>query len=75
MKFIYFFVFVGAVCAGAYWAGACNGAARCRENQSTAGLATQIEIIKQTEQINEDVMRTGLGDIRRVLREKYTIAE
>jgi len=75
MRFVYFLVFCAAVCAGAYWAGARNGAARCRENQSTAGLAAQIQIIKQTEKINEDIMRTGLGDIRRVLREKYTIAE
>jgi len=75
MRYVYVLVFCAAVCVGAYLAGVRNGAARCRERQSTAALATQIQIIKQTEKINEDVMRTSLGDIRRVLREKYTIAD
>ncbi len=75
MRYIYVLVFCGVVCAGAYWAGARNGAARCREQQSASAQQTQIRIIKQTEKINEDVMRTAVCDIRRVLREKYTIAE
>ena len=48
---------------------------KCRERIANANVEQVIintHIIRKT---NDTVMHTGVGDIRRILREKYTIAE
>ena len=66
---------VAAVAAALYFCGRSVGMARCRADSASRSVQTQIQIIRQTEKINETVLRTNLGDIRRVMHEKYTIAE
>jgi len=75
MRYFYIFGLVGALVFGAYLAGRANGAARVRAEYANAALRAQTQSIKQQEKINAEVFNTNLGDIRRVLREKYTIAE
>lgn len=75
MKMIYLPLTIAVMVLLAFVAGRSVGAARCRANVATQSAQAQIQIIKQTEKINENVLRTNLGDIRRVMREKYTIAE
>ncbi|MBP3397311.1 MAG: hypothetical protein J6K82_00075 [Alphaproteobacteria bacterium] len=58
-----------------YCVGVDDGYEKClRENLSDTALQ-QMQIIKIKEKVNEDVVNTGVGDIRRVLHEKYTIHE
>ena len=64
-----------AISAALYFCGRGVGTARCRMDMAVQSAQTQIQIIKRVEQINENVYRTNLGDIRRIMREKYTIAE
>ena len=74
--------FVGAaVVVGAllYWGGREIGDARCRADMAAADgrrvLQDVTQIIKVKEDVNAETVRTGVADIRRVLRENYTIAE
>lgn len=75
MKIIWMPLIIVAMVLLVYFAGRAVGAARCRANVAVQSAQAQIQIIKQTEKINENVLRTNLGDIRRIMREKYTIAE
>lgn len=75
MKNMYLFGTIGLAVLLAYFAGRGVGMARCQANMAAQSSQTQIQIIKQTEKINETVLRTNLGDIRRIMHEKYTIAE
>ena len=72
----FYFVLAGATAIFfAYWIGVDDGYEKCsRENLSDTALQ-QMQIIKIKEKVNEDVAGTGVGDIRRVLHEKYTIHE
>ena len=58
-----------------YWSGVRVGAANCTRNVVTDIAVQQKEIIKAQGVINAEVLGRGVGDIRRILREKYTIAE
>lgn len=75
MNKLYFCGAAVAIAAALYFCGRGVGAARCRADTVAQSLQTQAQIIKKTEKINETVLRTGLGDIRRIMHEKYTIAE
>lgn len=75
MNKIYFYGAGVAVCAALYFCGRTVGASRCRADTATANMQTQIYLIKQTEKVNAEVFNLGVGDIRRILHEKYTIAE
>lgn len=72
---IYIVMIIGAVCAGAYFAGyrvgRANAMAECNKNANRQ----LIQSIKQMGKVNEKTLHTTGRDIRRVLREKYTIAE
>lgn len=75
MNKLYFWWVAVAIAAALYLCGRSVGMARCRADIAHRSVQTQIQIIKQSEDINETVLRTNLGDIRRVMRERYTIAE
>ncbi|MBQ8256102.1 MAG: hypothetical protein IJY99_04020 [Alphaproteobacteria bacterium] len=51
------------------------GRANCQADTVVAQSYMQAEITKKIGEVNEEVLGRGAGDIRRVLREKYTIAE
>ncbi|MCM1294963.1 MAG: hypothetical protein NC311_05430 [Muribaculaceae bacterium] len=72
---IYIVIMVCVMCIGAYVAGyrvgVANAIVTCERN-TTVHL---IKTIKRQEKINEKINHTAVRDIRRVLREKYTIAE
>lgn len=48
---------------------------RCRERISNANVEQIMMHAEITENTNDTVLHTGVGDIRRILYEKYTIAE
>lgn len=69
-----FFVFI-VVVAGAYWAGERVAMQKCNTHVASVAVKQSQEIIKTMGVINEKTFNTGVRDIRRVLCEKYTIAE
>ena len=60
---------------GAYFYGAHVGSARCKIQNFQNQMNVIKENKKQERLINEKVYKTGVGDIRDVLFNKYTIAE
>ena len=74
MKF-YLIGAVVALVAGAYFAGGRVAHERCRA--AAANTATEIAINSAniTRIANEKTFNTGLRDIRRILHQKYTIAD
>ncbi len=75
MKYIYVVIACVAFVAFAYLAGRANGVQRCRADCIGDVARMQSQLIKQEEKINAETLNTGVADIRRVLRAKYTIAE
>lgn len=72
---IYLIAAVAAFILFAFYAGVRIGTLGCERGASRAAITQQTRIIQHQEQINEKTMHTGMRDIRRILREKYTIAE
>ena len=75
MRFIRTFFIIVCCVVGAYFLGLNAGRIQCRNtvtNNIAQELQQQIEIMEET---HAETMHTGMRDIRRVLREKYTIAE
>lgn len=73
----YLFVFLVA-CATlffAYGAGVWVGREKCNAQTERNVAIQQSEIIKTMETVNAETFNTGVRDIRRILYEKYTIAE
>ena len=58
-----------------YFIGVRDGKNMCNMRTSENVVQQQIHLIKLQDGINEESMHVTTGDIRRVLREKYTIAE
>ena len=75
MKYIYVPLGVAAVVCGAFWAGGRIAREKCRANVAATDVATQQQIINKLGKINAETYDTATADIRRVLREKYSIAE
>lgn len=75
MRYFYIFGFFCAVLIAVYVAGIRIGGAKCRTNAMAQSMNTYVQLLKNKEKINENVLHTNLDDIRRWLREKYTIAE
>ena len=75
MKYTYYMaLFCGAIFF-AYTIGLHIGNIKCREKMANAigeNMITNTNIMEKT---NEEVLHTATGDIRRILRQKYTIAE
>lgn len=75
MNRLYFFLLFVAVLGCIYLIGLHAGVVRCRHNFAQIASQQQSMAIKIQEKINaEAIHRTG-DDIRRILREKYTISE
>ena len=51
------------------------GRVQCNAQIAQANATYQSEIINLKEKINAETFNVGLRDIRRILREKYSIAE
>ena len=68
---IYFIVGVSAMIFGAYFYGVNMTNSKCEKKY--------LQNIQQTQQkqrvIHDKVYKTGVGDIRRILRDKYTITD
>jgi len=75
MRYAYLFAIFIAVLFLVYQAGMAQGRQKCRADSATVALRARTESAKQQERINAETFNRGLGDIRRVLRTKYTIAE
>lgn len=73
----YLFVFMAGATAifFSYVAGVRMGREKCRTDVVQNMGAIQSETIKIMGNINAETFNTGVRDIRRVLYEKYTIAE
>lgn len=59
----------------AYGAGVRFGRADCAGDAAVASAGAASTMMQQIGEINATVFNTGMRDIRRVLREEYTIAE
>ena len=66
---------IGALCLGAYFYGANITNAKCREKIAQNNLNEIQQIEHNTKDIHDTVIKTGVADIRRILRDKYTIAQ
>ena len=79
MNKLYFCVLGIAIVFGAYVCGANIADSRCRmdfANQNLNQLQNfQNQIMKNKRQTDEIVFKTNVRDIRRVLRDKYSIAD
>lgn len=60
---------------GAYWVGRHVGKTRCNVHVAEMHMESQGQVIRAMENIDVEMAGTGVRDIRRILREKYTIAE
>ena len=75
MMRIYCAVLVGTAIFLSYFMGAHVGNIRCDTRIATMDAEQIIIDTKILENTNEVVLHTGVGDVRRILREKYTIAD
>ena len=75
MHKLYFLLFLLAVVCGAYFAGGQVGRQHCNARMGADIITQQSQIMKIQGDINAEAYNLNTGDIRRRLREKYTIAE
>ena len=79
MNKLYLFLSICAVVCGAYLCGTVVADARCRARISQQNLQTvqniQNQITKNKRIIHDTVYKMGVDDVRRILRDKYTIGE
>ena len=72
---LYFLLFLLAVVCGAYFAGGQVGRQHCNARMGADVITQQSQIMKIQRDIDVEAYNLNTGDIRRRLREKYTIAE
>lgn len=75
MNKMYFLLMVLGAIVFVYFAGERAGRLQCAKNQNEDVVIQQSEIVKLQGDVNEETFNRGVADIRRVLREKYTITE
>lgn len=76
MKFLLFGIVAMVVAIFfAYFAGVRVASEKCRAKQNADLITQHSQIIKVQGEINAQAVRRSSDDIRRVLHEKYTIAE
>lgn len=75
MNKLYVLCGVAAVVVAAFFVGIMVGKLQCRESIAIEKSNTQSQILKTMGDINAETLHTGTDDIRRVLRQNYTIAE
>lgn len=71
----YLIVCLGALILGAFFYGKNIEQEKCRVRYLQLSEQNQEQTILKQRKIHDTVYKTGLGDIRRILRDKYTIAE
>lgn len=70
--------FIGAILVAlgfVFMAGRNNGMQKCQKNVTQNVLQQQSEIIQIKEKVNAETVASRTDDIRRCLRQKYTIAD
>ena len=67
-------IFIVVLCM-AFFAGITTGNYKCQSKVAETNLQEQQDFLKEKRIINETVYKTSVGDIRRILLSKYTIAE
>lgn len=76
MKFyLIVFVAIGVVIFSAYYIGGRVAVAQCVASRSKDVAQQQTKVIEIQRIVNDQVFNTATDDMRRVLREKYSIAE
>lgn len=73
----YFFIIicVAFVLCAAYWAGGCVATQKCDARIANMNARAITCAAKTMEKVNVETVNTSLDDIRRILRERYSIAE
>jgi len=71
----YLIVCLGALILGAFFYGKNIEQEKCRVRNLQLSKQHQEKIILKQREIHDTVYKTSLGDIRRILCDKYTIAE
>jgi hypothetical protein len=75
MTRIYLIILVCTIITGAYFYGKSVGVSKCEKQYFQNQIKTTEQQKTNERIINATVYKTGVGDIRRILRDKYTIAE
>jgi uncharacterized protein (UPF0333 family) len=75
MNKIYFIILLSAIICGAYFYGVNITKANCRANYAEQNFLDIQQTQQHKREIHEVVYKTGVADIRRILRDKYSIAE
>lgn len=75
MKYLYMAALGSAAIFFTYIIGTRVGNIKCNARVADVNAKTIIQNTKILEDTNETVFHTTVGDIRHILREKYTIAE
>ena len=75
MNKIYLLIFVFGIVIGAYFAGTRVATQKCNARIATVTAGAQKQIFQTMGDVNAETFSTGVRDIRRILREKYSIAE
>ncbi len=75
MNKMYFLLMVLGAIVFVYFAGERAGRLKCVKKQTESEMVQQSQIVKLQGDVNEETFNRGVADIRRVLREKYTITE
>ena len=71
----YLIIAAAIIVTGAYFFGLRTGRLQCATNALRAQSAETLNIVNIKRNTDEVVFNTGVGDIRRILHTKYTIAE
>ena len=72
---IYLIIAIGIMLGGAYFMGARITREKCKTEIANNQNANILNIIQIKENIDEKTFNTNTRDIRRILRDKYSIAE
>lgn len=72
---VYVFIGLVLVVISAYFVGGRVASQKCKVQIAELNSNKSALVIKNMEEINEKTVNTGVRDIRRILYEKYTIAE
>ena len=75
MKSLYLILFFMLLLGASYFAGIHAGTLRCRAKSVVSLSNNQTKIFEIQGKINAEVVGRSGDDIRRILREKYTIVE
>ena len=79
MNKLYLFIGAAIILLAAFYCGMIIGISKCQANIAQKDFElfqnNQQQLLKEKRIINETVYKTAAGDVRRILRDKYTIAE